>query len=123
MFQVEVDFTRTPETHIFSDTGLRTGISLIGTEIDRGFDESDVVLLQGFKGSGKTSSAITFADWYKTSGGVAGDIAYGDLTGFNRDVSSILQTPRLVQLRDTFHVCHELSSTYKDLSRLDGWLR
>ena len=39
--------------------------------LDRGFDRQQVVLLQGYAGVGKTSTAIEFAYWYSLTGGVA----------------------------------------------------
>jgi tetratricopeptide (TPR) repeat protein len=40
-------------------------------ELDRAFDGSDVVLLSGSAGSGKTATATEFASWYRETGGLA----------------------------------------------------
>ncbi len=38
--------------------------------LDRAFDHSSVVLLHGYAGSGKTTTAVEFARWYAQTGGV-----------------------------------------------------
>jgi len=43
-------------------------------ELDRAFDEHRVVLLHAFAGSGKTTTAVEFARWYRDTGGIEGPI-------------------------------------------------
>lgn len=45
-------------------------------EIDRAFDEHSVVLLQAYAGSGKTATAVEFAQWYVQTGGLDGPILF-----------------------------------------------
>jgi tetratricopeptide (TPR) repeat protein len=49
--------------------------------LDRAFDRHEVVLLQAYAGSGKTSTAAEFARWYAQTGGVEGPILF---TSFER---------------------------------------
>jgi tetratricopeptide (TPR) repeat protein len=45
--------------------------------LDRAFDRHRIVLLHAFAGSGKTSTAVEFAGWYRSTGGLA-DSRVGD---------------------------------------------
>lgn len=44
--------------------------------LDRLFDMKSVVLLQGYAGSGKTTTVVEFARWYAATGGVEGQILF-----------------------------------------------
>lgn len=44
--------------------------------LDRAFDESKIVLLHAYAGSGKTTTAAEFARWYSLTGGVKGPILF-----------------------------------------------
>src|SRR5271157_266310 len=44
--------------------------------VDRAFDTHRVVLLYGFAGSGKSSTAAEFARWYRATGGVEGPVLF-----------------------------------------------
>lgn len=44
--------------------------------LDRDFDTHHIVLLHGYAGSGKTSTAAEFARWYAATGGVAGPVLF-----------------------------------------------
>ena len=49
--------------------------------LDRAFDTHQIVLLQGYAGSGKTTAATEFARWYSLTGGVEGPVLF---TSFER---------------------------------------
>jgi hypothetical protein len=49
--------------------------------LDRAFDTYQVVLLSGYAGSGKTTTAVEFARWYQRTGGVHGPVLF---TSFER---------------------------------------
>jgi tetratricopeptide (TPR) repeat protein len=44
--------------------------------LDRAFDRQQIVLLHGYAGSGKTSTAAEFARWYRLTGGIAGPVLF-----------------------------------------------
>jgi tetratricopeptide (TPR) repeat protein len=44
--------------------------------IDRAFDRHRIVLLHAFAGAGKTSTAIEFARWYVSTGGIEGAVLF-----------------------------------------------
>jgi hypothetical protein len=52
--------------------------------LDRAFDAHRVVLLSGYAGSGKTTTAVEFARWYQRTGGVRGPVLF---TSFERYTS------------------------------------
>jgi len=45
-------------------------------KLDRAFDEQNIVLLHAYAGSGKTSTAVEFARWYKQTGGLTGPVVF-----------------------------------------------
>jgi tetratricopeptide (TPR) repeat protein len=49
--------------------------------VDRAFDTHQIVLMHAFAGSGKTSTAVEFARWYKLTGGIKGPVLF---TSFER---------------------------------------
>lgn len=44
--------------------------------LDRAFDQSPIVLLHAYAGSGKTTTAAEFARWYSLTGGVEGSVLF-----------------------------------------------
>ncbi|MGA2150325.1 MAG: CHAT domain-containing protein [Bryobacteraceae bacterium] len=49
--------------------------------LDRTFDEQPIVLLHAYAGSGKTTTAVEFANWYRQTGGLSGPVLF---TSFER---------------------------------------
>ena len=45
-------------------------------DLDRAFDTQKIVLLHGYAGDGKTSTAAEFARWYTSTGGVSGPVFF-----------------------------------------------
>ncbi|MBZ5729058.1 MAG: CHAT domain-containing protein [Acidobacteriia bacterium] len=45
-------------------------------QLDRTFDEQSIVLLHAYAGSGKTSTAVEFAGWYRETGGLSGPVLF-----------------------------------------------
>jgi hypothetical protein len=77
--------------------------------IDRSFDQHSIVLLYGFTGSGKTSTALEFGRWYLLTGGINGYILF---TSFQRP----LPLPRVLD---------KLSQVFADYLNDSGinWLK
>jgi tetratricopeptide (TPR) repeat protein len=71
------------EARAAADSGLPEApdVGFIGRDetilrLDRTFDGQNVVLLHAYAGSGKTSTAVEFAQWYKETGGLAGPVLF-----------------------------------------------
>jgi tetratricopeptide (TPR) repeat protein len=45
-------------------------------QLDRTFDEQNIVLLHAYAGSGKTSTAVEFVNWYRQTGGLSGPVLF-----------------------------------------------
>jgi hypothetical protein len=44
--------------------------------LDRTFDDQNIILLHAYAGSGKTSTAVEFARWYRETGGLDGPVLF-----------------------------------------------
>jgi hypothetical protein len=87
-----------------SESGLPEApdIGFIGRDetilnLDRAFDSQPIVLLHGYAGSGKTSTAAEFARWYRQTGGADGPILFTSFEQHKTLQSVLDQLGRLVE--------------------------